>query len=329
MCRSMESTAVRICLFLQRINAAGTAMGEGRKRSCCGRRNAALYIGVEMEMKHLQEKTTETIRLTEEEIEEYIQSLNQKGLCEASIQNYRATLRKLGSYLQEDKQIGRMTAARWARHLEEEGYEARTINARISVLNSFLMHAGKREWQLCGFQRQPKDVQPELSREEYRRLLSTARLLGKERVYLLIKTLGGAGVRMQELSQVTVEAVQKGVIRVSCHNQKRNLYMPAVLQKELLDFAKREGIRKGPLFVTRKGGPLSRSSVYHSVNGISKDAKVPEEKVNPRCLWKMYQNTYAGIQFHYARIAEQSYERMLMEEQLVLGWEEEQMPYDC
>ncbi len=67
---------------------------------------------------------------------------------------------------------------------------------------------------------------------------------------------------------------------------------------------------------------MSRTAVYHCINNISREARVPEEKVNPRCLWKMYQNTYEEIQVHIARIAEQSYERMVEEEQLILGWEE-------
>lgn len=303
--------------------------GEKRLQNKCqkDRMKLSVCLYVEMGMVHLKEKTTDAIRLTEEKIGEYIQSLNERGLCADSIQNYSATLKSFFLYLPKDKQISSRTAAEWALYLEKKGYGARTINARVSVLNSFLMYAGKREWQLCDFQRQPEDIQPELSRAEYRRLLNAARAMGRERVYLLIKTIGGAGVRMQELSQITVEAVREGTVLLSCHNQKRNLYMPAVLQKELLNFAKREGIRTGPLFVTRKGRPMSRSSVYHSINGISRDARVPEEKANPRCLWKMYQNTYTEIQLHFARIAEQTYERMLTEEQLALGWEEQAL-YD-
>lgn len=276
----------------------------------------------------MEDRRTDRIKVTQEMIEDYIRSLKEKGLCEASIQNYGLTLKSLCQYLSDPGEICSETVSEWAEDMDRRGYGARTINARISVLNSFLLYLGKREWQLRDFQRHPEGIQPELSRTEYRRLLSTAKLLEKERAYLLIKTLGGAGVRMQELSQITVEAVREGTIPVTCHNQKRNLYLPAVLQKELLDYAGRNGRKSGPLFVTQEGTPMSRSSVYHAINDISRDAKVPEEKANPRCLWKMYQSTYEGIRFHMAKIAEETYERMIEEEQLTLGWEEQPDLYE-
>lgn len=277
---------------------------------------------VEMEMRYLENERSGRIRLTQDEIQGYIRSRQEKGLREGSIQNYGFILKNLYHYLPEDKQIDSGTGERWVQYLNEKGYGARTINAHISVLNSFLAYMGRKEWQSSDFCRHLDDIQPELSRTEYKRLLQAAKFLGKERTYLLIKTMGGAGVRVQELPQITVESVREGAIPVECHNRRRNLRIPGVLQKELLDYARRKGIKKGPLFVTREGTPMSRTAVYHCINNISREARVPEEKVNPRCLWKMYQNTYEEIQVHVARIAEQSYERMVEEEQLVLGWEE-------
>lgn len=275
----------------------------------------------------MKNERTDRIRLTQEEIEDYIRSLNQRGFREESIQNYKTTLKGLYHYLPDDKLMDKKTAAGWAAYLREQGYGPRTVNARLSVVNSFLLYMGKREWQSGDFHRNLDDVQPELSRTEYKRLLQAAKLLEKERAYLLIKTMGGAGVRVQELSQITVESVKEGSVPLECHNRKRNLRIPAVLKKELLDYAERKGIQAGPLFITREGAPMSRTSVYHCINNISREARVPEEKVNPRCLWKMYQNTYENIQFHIAKIADQTYERMIEEEQLVLGWEGQQRGY--
>ena len=44
------------------------------------------------------------------------------------------------------------------------------------------------------------------------------------------------------------------------------------------------------------------------------------EKANPRCLWKMYQETCQGIRANVAVLIEQSYQRMLEDEQLSMGW---------
>ncbi len=81
------------------------------------------------------------------------------------------------------------------------------------MLNSFLLYMGKKEWQSSDFCRGLNDIQPELSRTEYKRLLQAAKLLGKERTYLLIKTMGGAGVRVQELLQILLYTGSGGIRR--------------------------------------------------------------------------------------------------------------------
>lgn len=48
---------------------------------------------------------------------------------------------------------------------------------------------------------------------EYLRLLQAARILEKERTYLLVKIFALAGIRVGELPQVTVERVRAGACR--------------------------------------------------------------------------------------------------------------------
>ena len=65
---------------------------------------------------------------------------------------------------------------------------------------------------------------------------------------------------------------------------------------------------------------MDRSNVNHSIRRLSREAKVAEEKANPRCLWKMYQSTQERLQANVAVLIEQAYERMLEQEQLTVGW---------
>ena len=87
-----------------------------------------------------------------------------------------------------------------------------------------------------------------------------------------------------------------------------------------MDYAEREGIRKGPVFGSSEGAPMARSNVNYFISMVSHDAQVEEEKATPRCLWKMYQETCRKIQDNVAVLIEQSYQRMLDEEQQVMGW---------
>ena len=260
--------------------------------------------------------------ITEGKIEDFLDHLARKGRGESSLQSYRRILMGLYRYLPGDKSIGEATGPLWKRHLEEQGSSPATVNSHLSVWNSFLQYLGRRQWQMEDFNRETERIQPELSRREYLRLLSAAKQLGKEKSYLLIKTLGGAGMRIQELPQLTVEALETGVVELEYHNsrQRRMLHLPEGLRAELRDYVRREGKESGPVFATQEGEPMARTSVNYFISVVSRDARVSEEKATPRCLWKMYQETCREIRSNVAVLIEQSYQRMLEEEQLVMGW---------
>lgn len=260
--------------------------------------------------------------ITPGKIEQFLSCLGEKGRGEASLQSYRRILTELYRYLPGEKIIDECTGQEWKAHLESAGLQPTTVNTHMSVWNSFLRYLGRREWQMEDFNREKENVQPELSRREYLRLLSAAKHLGKEKSYLLIKTLGGAGMRIQELPQLTVEAVRRGEVELAYHNsrQRRVLHLPRGLREELLDYAARECKSSGPVFSSPEGVPMARSSVNYFINSVCQDAQVQEEKANPRCLWKMYQETCQGIHDNVAVLVEQAYQRMLEDEQLSMGW---------
>ena len=268
-----------------------------------------------------QERKTEE-KLTAEMQEKFLDDLLGRGRSQVSLQEYRRTLTMLYGCLPENKTITAATGIWWKNLMEEQGFSPRTVNARISVWNSLMQYLGHRDWQVSDFTYVRDDVQPELSRTEYLRLLSTAKQLDQERVYLLIKTLGGVGLRVQELPQLTVEAVRKGTMRLQSRNgaNSRILHLPAVLRGELLEYVDKEGITEGPVFATSGGKPLDRSNIWQCIKRVSRVARVSEEKATPRCLWKMYQSTQEGIQANITVLVEQAYERLLEQEQLAVGW---------
>ena len=99
----------------------------------------------------------------------------------------------------------------------------------------------------------------ELTKAEYLRLLEAARR--DRRLYLLLETICGTGIRVSELAYFTVEAVAQGEIAVRCKNKTRSILIPGRLRKSLLAYARQSGIASGPVFRTpeRKGdGPQRR-----------------------------------------------------------------------
>ena len=202
------------------------------------------------------------------------------------------------------------------------GYAPSTINSYLSVNNAYLDFVGHREYQLANQLKLETEIQPELTRTEYLRLLQTARALDREKVYLLVKLFGTTGLTVQELDKVTVEAVKDGKLTVIFSRNKQVLRIPEGLQKELLDYAKRNGYLSGPIFLTKEGTPMSRTYVSTIIRQLCTAAKVPEEKGNPRCLKRLYQSTRAGIEDNIALLVEQAHNRLLEQEQLEIGWDE-------
>ena len=188
------------------------------------------------------------------------------------------------------------------------------MNTHLSAANGLMEYMGRRDLQLVGQLEADKGLQPELSRVEYLRLLQAARILEKERTYLLVKIFALAGIRVGELPQVTVERVPAGRLPVRTGG--------ACLQGELLDYARRQGLTAGPVFCTRNGKGMSRTQVTEEIQTLCHDARVEEEKGTPRCLRKLYLATQAEVERGVRLLAEQSYERMLDTEQLAAGWAE-------
>lgn len=260
--------------------------------------------------------------LTLEDIDLFLEEMRGKGRVEGTLSWYRRGLHHLYKVLPEDKHIQRGTLASWREQLLESGYATRTVNLFISAANSFLDYKGLREYQLSEQLKPEEKLQPELSRAEYLRLLQTARTLGRERVYLLVKLFGSTGLQLQELSKVTVEAVKEGRVTISPAGTKQVLHIPAFLSRELLAYAERCGRQSGPIFLTREGVPMSRTNVSTGIRQLCVAAHVPEEKGNPRCLRKLYLSTRAGIEANIALLVEQAHNRMMEQEQLTIGWEE-------
>ena len=266
------------------------------------------------------DRTDPGFPMTEGDIDRFLNEWEAKGCSADTLEHYRSILMRFYRILPEDKHIRRDTLARWREELVESGYAPATINRILSVSNTWLDFMGCREYQqdLLG----PEDkLQPELTRNEYLRLLQTARILGEERTYMLVKTLGSCNVRIQELSKVTVEALREGKLTTAPNGLKQIVRLPECLRKELLAYAQRQGIQSGPIFISRNGTPMFRTNVAIMIKQLGGKAQIPEEKANARALRRLWMSTRANIESNLEPLVEQAMERMMEQEQLSVGWD--------
>ena len=260
------------------------------------------------------------VRMTHEDIEGYMASLHARGRTAATRQ-YRSILKQFYNDLPEDKRIRKGTLARWVELLREKGYAPNTINGFAIVANGFLDYIGHREYQLSDLPKQEDTPQPELSRSEYLQLLQAAKRLDREREYLLVKLFASCDLPVQQLGKVTVEAAKAGSLTVDSSGTRSMLHLPGCLCRELLAYAKRQGIGVGPIFVSNRGRAMCRASVVQSIARLSDEAGVAGEKCNPQCLRRLYKATRTAIEENFALLVEQTMDRQAEQEQLTAGWE--------
>lgn len=189
--------------------------------------------------------------------------------------------------------------------LQEKKYALRSINSMLASVNSLLKFLG---WQDCRVknlkcQRQIYCAEEkELTKAEYLRLLSAAK--EKEQLKLVMETICATGIRISELKYFTMEAVRQSEVSVRCKNKTRTILIPGKLRKLMLDFARKNGIREGVLFITRGGKPLDRSNIWAQMKKLCAAAGVAATKVFPHNLRKLFARTFYGIEKDIAKLAD-------------------------
>lgn len=188
-----------------------------------------------------------------------------------------------------------------------ENYAPRSVNSILSSLNTFFAYISRHDLRVKTLKIQRQifaDERRELSRGEYERLLSAAKRAKKERLYCLLQSLGSTGLRISELSSVTVEAVKESVATINCKGKIRQVFLPKQLCRLLLSYAKKHGIKKGAVFVTRNGNPLNRSNIWTEMKKLCRSANVSEKKVFPHNLRHLFARIYYSIEKDIVRLAD-------------------------
>jgi len=268
-------------------------------------------------------RSVEGCQVDRGEIEQFLTAYGQLDRVAGTFYFYQRKLWKFYEDLPEDKTIRYGTLENWQKKLLDEGYAPNTVNSFLSAANAFVDYIGHREFQMVKqLKDEGKPPPPELSRAEYLHLLQTAKAMGKERAYLLMKVFATVGLLVQDLHELTVETVREGRIVCGRNRKQQILTVPKCLQKELLSYTDRNGIRTGPVFVGKDGRPMHRSLISVLLKPVSEAAQITDGRVTPKCLRRLYLSTRAAIENNVALLVEQAMERQLEKEQFSIGWEE-------
>lgn len=186
-------------------------------------------------------------------------------------------------------------------------YEVTSANSMIAAVNAFLRFMGWVDCCIKQFKVQKKafcSEEKELMKAEYIRLVNAAKQKGNERLNLILQTICGTGIRVSELQFITVEAVRKGEVIVSCKNKTRTVFIVRELQKKLLNYIKTKGITTGCIFITKSGKPMSRCNIWREMKALCEQAGVSPDKVFPHNLRHLFARTFYGIEKDIAKLAD-------------------------
>ena len=223
-----------------------------------------------------------------------------------TVDKYLRDIRAFQAYAGE-KPITKELTVHYKEELLEKGYAISSINSMIASFNSFFTFAKQDHLKLKTIKVQRQifsSEEKELTREEYERLIKTAKQNGNERLNLIIQTICGTGIRVSELRFITVEAVQRGEAMVLCKGKRRSVFIVKALQKKLSQYIKDKNIKTGSVFVTRNGNPVSRSNIWRDMKKLCKDANVCPSKVFPHNLRHLFARVFYGLDKDIAKLAD-------------------------
>lgn len=186
-------------------------------------------------------------------------------------------------------------------------YAPASVNAILSSLNSFFAYIGWYDCRVKTLKIQKQifaERNKELTKAEYEKLLMAARQKKNERLYYLMQTICASGIRVSELSAITVEAAKARQATIKCKGKMRVVFLPKNLCKMLTEYAKGQKISSGPIFITRTGKPLDRSTIWKMMKALCESAGVDKEKVFPHNLRHLFARTYYSIQKDIVRLAD-------------------------
>ena len=238
-------------------------------------------------------------KLTPQQIRAYAHHLRTEEKSPATMEKYLRDVRAFACWL-DGREITKELTTQWKAHLVAQNYASSSINAMLSALNGLLEFLDLMDYRVKFLKIQRslfRDADRELTKCEYQRLLATAHGLGRERLELLVETIGGTGIRVSEVPYITVEAVQSGKAEISLKGKIRVILLPEKLCRKLRKYATKQKIASGAIFRTKSGRELGRRQIWAELKALCKHANVEASKVFPHNL----RHLFATVFYHACR----------------------------
>ena len=246
-------------------------------------------------------------KITDGLLKKYENYLYEQEKSKATIQKYMCDLDKLVKFAGERK-LTKVLLIEYKEYLREKGkYKTSSINSFIVAVNRFFEYMEWYDLKVKSFKVQKEAFMPEnkeLSKKEYKKLVETSKEQGKGRIGMIIQTICATGIRVSELSAITVSAVKKGTATIYNKGKERQILLPRDLQVRLLHFIRKHDVKKGAVFQTSKGKAIDRTWIWREMKKLCEKAGVEKEKVFPHNLRHLFARTFYTLYKDIAKLAD-------------------------
>ena len=244
--------------------------------------------------------------ITESELQSFNIYLQEEEKSKNTIEKYLRDVKNFIHFVGKSD-ITKETVIAYKNYLLTNHYAARSVNSMLASLNSIFAFLGWNDYRVKNVKLQRevyRAEEKELTKQEYMRLINTAHLNRNYRLELLLQTICGTGIRVSEVPHITVEAVKKGEAIVWLKGKTRSVFLVKQLRRNLLEYAKKQGIQSGAIFITRTGKPMNRTNIWKEMKSLCKQANVNPNKVFPHNLRHLFARTFYAIKKDIAKLAD-------------------------
>lgn len=244
-------------------------------------------------------------RPTSEDIKKFIHQLWREEKSEHTLEKYQRDAQNFLNFCGE-RPVSKKLALNYKEELKKT-YKTASINSMLVAMNRFLEFIGCGDCKVHTLKIQRRifcEEREELTKSEYRRLLSAAKRTCNSQLYLLLQTICSTGIRVSELQYITVEAVRHGQAVVECKRKRRIILLPQKLQTALQQYIQKHGLRRGAVFLGRNGKSLNRTLIWRWMKQLCRSAQVDAAKVFPHNLRHLFARTFYAAQRDIARLAD-------------------------
>lgn len=239
------------------------------------------------------------------DVDAYVLRLFKEERAAATIKKYHHDAALFLHFL-EGRELNRELVVEFKAQLCER-YAPRSVNSMLAAVNGLLEAVGRSDLRVkrLRIQRQMFCARErELSRGEYKKLVTTAQKRGNDRLSLILQTLCSTGIRIGELRSITRAAAKTGKAVVNNKGKTRIVLLPRRLCGLLVSYCRKRGIESGPVFRTRSGKPIDRSNVWAEMKRLCDWAGVSRDKVFPHNLRHLFARAFYSVEKDISRLAD-------------------------